>query len=222
MTTNHERFVKEMAYLTQPINGQLPRPWMTDLTNPLSANVFIVGKNQAKGYNANGLAHARHLDALFNRSEQSCRGLYDEMTGNSTSPTRRNIDHFRSILKREGVIRILETNVVCYSTPMSADLRLTQHRGGSVRGTDIFRTLLGFVSPKVLVAHGAGTRETLNALLGSSLPAPIEVLSEPQGVQVAGMTVFVIPSLAPPKWNQWSGWADAYLTKVAQVVARVL
>jgi hypothetical protein len=38
--------------LTSPINGQLPRPWMTDLTDPREALVFIVGKNQRSGYPA--------------------------------------------------------------------------------------------------------------------------------------------------------------------------
>jgi hypothetical protein len=222
MDTAKDQFETVISRLTEPLNGQYPRPWMTDSTNPLSASLFIVGKNQANGYGVERLTHRRHMDALFNRAGESCRRVYVEMTGFSPSPTRVNIDRFRALLAQEGVVGILETNVVCYSTPMSSDLRLAQHKGGTVRGTDIFRALLHFVKPKVLVAHGAGTRNTLGQLLGVTLPAPPTAPTDPRAEFVGGMKVFVIPSLAPPQWNQWSGWAEPYLTKVAKAVASAL
>jgi|TARA_B110000967_G_scaffold171343_1_gene181775 hypothetical protein len=37
-------FEETISLLTQPLNGQYPRPWMTNLTNPQEADVFIVGK----------------------------------------------------------------------------------------------------------------------------------------------------------------------------------
>ena len=49
MTTIQEQFQAAIARLTEPLNGQYPRPWMTELADPLSANVLIVGKNEAKG-----------------------------------------------------------------------------------------------------------------------------------------------------------------------------
>jgi hypothetical protein len=216
------QFETAISQLTEPLNGQYPRPWMTDSTNPLSASLFIVGKNQAKGYGVERLTHQRHMNSLFNRAGESCRRVYDEMTGFSPSPTRVNTDRFRAVLAKEGIIGILETNVVCYSTPMSSDLRLPQHTGGTVRGTDIFRTLLHFVKPRVLVAHGSGTRDTLAQLLGAPLPAPPTTSTEPLATVVEGMKVFVIPSLAPPQWNQWSGWAESYLAKVAKAAASAL
>jgi hypothetical protein len=225
MATTHQDFETAITLLTRECNGQYPRPWITDLTDPLTASVFIVGKNQAKGYPTDNLTHKRHLDALFNRAGESCRELYDEITGSRPSPTRRNIDHLREILRREGVDRILETNVVCYSTPMSSDLRLPAHGGGTARGTEIFRTLLHFAKPKVpkvLIAHGVETGKDLGRLLGASLPAPPSELGEPKSTNVDGVTVFVIPSLAPPQWYQWYGWSDAYLINVAKAAAKLL
>jgi hypothetical protein len=222
MTASLEQFEVAIARLTEPLNGQYPCPWMADLADPLSANLFIVGKNQAKGYESSRLHHKRHVDALFNRAGESCRHVYDEMTGFRPSPTRQNTDRLQRILTSAGVTRVLETNVVFYSTPMSSDLRLPQHRGGAVRGTEIFLALLHFIKPRVLVAHGAGTRDALAALLGVSLAAPPTANVDPQPTLVGEMTIFVIPSLAPPQWNQWHDWADQYLTKVAKVAASAL
>ena len=225
-TVMKERLLHEfeavIARLTEPLNGQFPRPWMTDLTNPLSANVFIVGKNQAKGYGCGHISHKRHVDALFNRSGESCRRVYGEMTGYRPSPTRQNIDYFRSVLAAEGITQVLETNVICYSTPMSSDLRLPNHRGGAVRGTEIFLALLHFVKPKVLVVHGSGTRDTLVKLLKAPLPAPSITNNDPVPSVIGEMSIFVIPSLAPPQWNHWHTQASPYLAKVAIAAASVL
>lgn len=222
MSTDPEHFEAVICRLTEPLNDQFPRPWMTDLTDPLSASLFIVGKNQAKSYQADRVTHQRHIDALFNRRGETCRRLYDEMTGFSPSPTRKNTDRFREYLLLNGVTRVLETNVVCYSTPMSSDLRISQHKDGALRGTEIFQALLYLVKPKVLVAHGSGTRESLGKLLDTSLPEPPGSLAEPQPIVVDGITVFVIPSLSPPKWTQWSGWAEPYLRRVARAAASAL
>ena len=222
MAAIKQQFESIISQLTKPLNGQLPRAWMTELADPLSAKVFVVGKNQAKGYDAGRLSHERHVDALFNRNGESCRRVYDEMTGFSPSRTRQNTDYLRLILAGHGVTQVLETNVVCYSTPMSSDLRLPQHHGGTARGTEIFRALLHFINPKVLIAHGSGTRSMLGSLLGAKLPSPPESLSEPQPGIVKGMKIFVIPSLAPPQWNQWHKWAGEYLQTVAKAVACAL
>ena len=42
----NNKFEEQIRRLTEPINGQLPRPWMTEMRNPLEADVFIVGMNQ--------------------------------------------------------------------------------------------------------------------------------------------------------------------------------
>lgn len=208
--------------LTKPLNGQYPRPWMTDLSAPLSAKVLIVGRNQAKGYDVSRLSHTRHMDALFNRNGESCRKLYNEMTGDSPSPTRRNIDRLRKLLEQEGVHDVLETNVICYSTPMSSDLNKQLHVGGEARGTEIFRTILRFIRPSVIISHGSGTIKDLGKVLGYELPTPEGRPGAPISTLVDEVTVFSIPSLAPPEWNKWASGAAAHLEAVANEVACIL
>ncbi len=215
-------FAQAISSLTHPVNGQFPRPWMTSLSDPLSANTYVVGMNQSKGYPCERISHQRHLDALFNRSGESCRGLYEELTGGKPSRTRENIDALSRELQLKAGAKVLETNVICYSTAMSADLRLDQHSGGARRGTEIFSTLLSFGKPKVLIAHGAGTRQKLSQLLGAPLPPVPHELCSPELTKIAKMSIFVIPSLAPPAWNKWHHWSGNYLASVIQAVASVI
>jgi len=72
-----------------------------------------------------------------------------------------------------------------------------------------------------LIAHGAGTCKTLSQLLGSALPPQPSAPGQPVSVQVGAMTLFLVPSLAPPKWNTWQGWADEHLRGVALAVAAI-
>ena len=208
--------------LTQPIAGQFPRPWMTDLAAPQEANVFIVGKNQRNGYDASKITHERHLDALFNRHGETCRGLYNEITGNSPSPTRLNTDRFRDLLKTEGVDSVVETLVVCYTTPMSSHLRLAHNVAGTRNGKEVFSALLQIIQPKVLIVHGAGAAKELSAVLAAQLPDEPSESSPPAFAQVGKQTIFVIPSLAPPAFKKWSKWSVPHLTKVASTIAKAL
>ena len=113
-----DKFEEKIREMTEPINGQLPRPWMTRMRNPLEADVFIVGRNQRNPYSAIEILHQRHLDALFNRNGESCRGLYDAVTKGKPYPTRRNMDDLAARLNQRNIHNILETDVVCYSTPI--------------------------------------------------------------------------------------------------------
>ena len=74
MSSKEDEFERIIAALTRPLNGQLPRPWMTDIADPMKATVFIVGKNQAKTFPESRLNHDRHMDGLFNRSGETARG----------------------------------------------------------------------------------------------------------------------------------------------------
>ncbi len=112
---------------------------MTDLRDPTTATVFIVGRNQRNGYDAEMVGYQEHVDALFNRNGQSCRQLYDRVTAGKPSRTRANTDRLRNLLFQKGIDRVLETNVICYSSPMSSDLANEEHKDGKARGTDIFR-----------------------------------------------------------------------------------
>lgn len=214
-------FESAISAATRPLNGQLPRPWMTDLIDPLGARVLIVGRNPARGYDATTLDHTRHLDALFNRNGESCRELYDELVG-EPSPTRRNIDMLRALLADAGVDQVLETNVICYSSPMSADLAKPAHAGGREAGTTIFRLLLDHVRPRVLIAHGAGTIRDVATIVGADLPPARSAPGAPVHVEASGMRLILLPSLAPPAWNRWQGWAREHLLAAAEMTAAAL
>lgn len=224
MTTTESRektFERAISAATRPVNGQLPRPWMTDLVDPVRARVLIVGRNPARGYDASKLDHSRHLDALFNRNGQSCRGLYDQLVG-EPSPTRRNIDLLRVLLADAGVDQVLETNVICYSSPMSADLAKPSHAGGREAGTAIFRLLLDHVRPRVLIAHGAGTIRDVATIIGAALPPARSAPGAQVHVESSGMRLILLPSLAPPAWNRWQGWARGHLLAAAEMTVAAL
>ena len=221
-TENYKDFERGITELTRPINGQLPRPWMTRATRPEACDVFLVGKNQRHGYPSESLSHKRHVDGLFNRSGETCRGIYDEMTSGRASPTRKNTDRLVDLLSSQGVTDVLETNVICYSSPMSADLRQSKHSGGAARGEKLFRFLLGSIKPRVLIVHGAGASKKLVDLLRVELPPAPRCGDAPSHIEVIGMHIFVIPSLAPPAWNRWSGWAEKHLKRVVEMTTTCL
>ncbi len=195
------------------------------------AQAFIIGRNQATPFPVGQLAsHNVYIDALFNRNGQTHAALYSRIRarlGKTASPTRGNIARLTALLERHGVRGVLETNVICYSSPMSADLALETHLGGKEAGTRIFRELLLAVQPLVMIVHGEGTRADLGRLLVRALPPPP---SGPQDelarapVILSGTSssrssvVFVIPTLAAPGWNRWSRWAPAYLDRLAIAV----
>ena len=228
-----EKLREAIRELTRPINGQYPRPWMVE-GNPAEAEVFLVGKNQKKQFTTSDISthdestHDEFLDAHFNRGDSNdCRALYDKVTRGRPSPTRKNIDRLRDCLKGEGVTKVLETNVICYSTSMSADLRRPEHSGGKSRGREIFRAALDGIRPKALVVFGAGAAKELGKTLGASLPAPVhhpKFKARPTLLQVewGQVGVLVIPSLAPPEWNHWCSQADAAFPVIARTVAEML
>ena len=243
-----EKLREAIRELTRPINGQYPRPWMVE-GNPAEAEVFLVGKNQKNQFTPSDIltpsdipthdesthdesTHDEFLDAHFNcGTPNKCRALYDKVARKRRrgrpSPTRKNIDRLRDCLKGEGVTKVLETNVICYSTSMSADLRRPEHSGGQLRGSEIFRAVLDGVRPKALVVFGAGAAEKLGKTLGASLPAPIhhpEFKACPTLLQVewGQIGVLVIPSLAPPEWYKWYSQADAAFPVIARTVAEML
>jgi hypothetical protein len=221
---NAEAFESDITELTKPLNGQYPRPWMTDLCDPLQAKVFIVGRNQAKTYSVESIGdHSRHLNALFNRNGETCRGLYDELSKGKSSPTRQNIDFLANELRDAGVYDILETNVICYSTPMSADLSRRLHAGGLQRGHEIFRYLLKTIRPSMLIVHGESSRRALEKALGAKLAS---IPSNPANVTNAhinygghDLIVYAISSLAPPAFNAWKKWSPEYLHRLAVDIA---
>lgn len=96
MSKRDERqFEAKIREITKPLNGQYPRPWMTDLRDPLLAEVFVVGKNQSREYSTDDISHEQHVEALINEGPDGCRGMYNRLTDGNPSRTRKNIDQDR-------------------------------------------------------------------------------------------------------------------------------
>ena len=218
VTAMQEAFEERIRQLTQPINGQLPRPWMTKMTDPLEADVFIVGMNQRNGYPADQIPHERHLDALFNRNGESCRGLYDEATNGKPSLTRPNTDGLTGRLNKRDVHNVVETNVVCFSTPLGKDLRKSENAEGARKGEDLFCYLLDAIAPPILIVHGAGSLKRISRILkmrNLKVPRSAEEICD---IQTGDQLIIPIPSLAPPGFNMWSSWSSGFLDAVADRV----
>ena len=154
--------------LLDPVEGQYPRPWLTDAPDPATARVFIVGRNQAKAFPADAVASkADFVDALFNRGGETCRAMYDRLSP-TPSPTRRNLDRLAFALANAGVSDVIQTNVVCFSTPLSRVL--TAHAAGRDAGRRIFRTLMRHGRAEVLILHGEGTVGEFRTPSGGDCP----------------------------------------------------
>lgn len=217
-----DKFEQRIRELTEKINGQYPRPWMTDLKDPSCAEVFIVGSTQATAYRSDCVDYERFIDSLFNRNDQRCREFYEEYGtcyAGETKPslTRINIEMFTLKLKKVGVYSVLETNVVCYGGH-------SEYKGSVTRGKEIFRTLIREIRPKAVILHGVGVCDEFCSLFDLSLQLrPPNTKDEfVQKELDLGSQVFVIPSLAPPESNKWQNWRCAYLNEVAKRVCKVV
>jgi|NGEPerStandDraft_6_1074524.scaffolds.fasta_scaffold127555_1 hypothetical protein len=130
-----------------------------------------------------------------------------------------------------GINDVLETNVICYSTPMSSDLAHKTHQGGKAAGRAIFFALLEIIRPAALIAQGARTNKELARVLCTDLPSPplhqadgvtrARIHAQLRGEAYAPM-IIAIPSLAPPKWNAWQKWAQPHLAEVCSEVRKFL
>ncbi len=227
--------------LTEPINGQYPRPWMTTLAAPADAKIFIVGFNQATEYPASIVGtHDHFVDALFNRKGQTCRALYNRVRADDgPSPTRNNIDSLTTLLGRAGLHKVLETNVICYSSKDAAELSDPMHNGGYERGSDIFRSIFDFIRPPVLIVDGkkalktfvrlVGAGSELKALVGANLPpdktGPITIakarLKSPQ-YDNYDPVVYAMRSLGQPEFNKWKARSAAYFVKLVEDIGNEL
>ena len=174
VTEKHEKLREAIYELTRPINGQYPRPWMA-YGDPAEADVFIVGMNQRKAYKVGEVGeHHQFLDAHFNvHSPDCCRALYDRVSGGNPSPTRCNTDRIRACLEHAGAAKILETNVICYSSPMSEDLR----PDGIERGAQNLPRRAGWHPPQSVGGSWGGSDENAWKNAGS-FPALSRLQSE--------------------------------------------
>ncbi len=224
------RLESAIRSLTMPVNGQYPRPWMTVMTNPEQARVFVVGYNQATGWPEFLIKDQdEYIHALFNRNGMTCDTLYNRFRcGVYPSPTRRNLCELRRVLAGQGIPEVLETNVICYSTGMSHDLDRPDHSGGKQKGRVIFQEILRMIRPEILILHGSRTGKEFARMLGVDVPRPprnpAEGMSACRLVTRLGEDawcpmVFAIPSLAPPAANKWRAWRSRYFEDLASKVA---
>jgi hypothetical protein len=227
---DRERLEALLRSLTQPLQGQYPRPWMTNHDFKARPRVFVVGYNQATRFVPAAVGdHDVYIDALFNRNGRSCRGLYDSIRDEGKpSRTRPNVDGVTRRFSDLGVYDVIETNVVCFSSPMSPDLAGPEYAGGKQVGSEIFRVLMHEMRPRVLIAHGSRTRRSLEKVLGVTMPTAPGAKSD--GVRQALVrgrdgwvgNVVCIPSLAPPAWTKWCSWAPGYLDEVCKAAVSAL
>ena len=209
--TEFEKLIRE---LIGPFGSQVLRPWMTDLDDPESANVFVVGINQATTYPANMLE--RHIDALFNRNGETNRSLYSEIRSGASSPTRKATEKLTRALQEKG-LKVIETNVFCSSTPKYKDLTITEKS----RGFSIFQTVYSTIQPKVLIVHGEPTRKELNRRMGWAIPKP---QLPPQAPIVSWQKqVAIIPqsTLSPAPNRGFNNWGKAHSEKHFKAVAEL-
>ena len=129
--------------------------------------------------------------------------------------------------------RILSTTVVLVQRARTLTLsaRHQAHQGGKEAGSAIFLAILEIIRPVALIAHGAGANKELARLLCTHLPSPPSrqadgVIRSRVDAQLGGVAyapmIFAIPSLAPPKWNSWQGWAQTHLAEVCSEVRKCL
>jgi len=205
-----------------PINGQYPRPWFTDLKRPDLADVFVVGRNQATTYSVDRLTHEKHIDSLFNRNNESCLFEYQIFRPGKSSRTRSNMNSFISALNRHNIINIIQTDLICYSTPQSYDLKTQYHRPGMIRGREIFSYIYKYIKPRIVILFGLGTIKDFRKHFGIAIPDAPTRLAEPPFIEADKTQYYSVRSLAPPAWNSWHSWAEDYFEKIAGAVSKVL
>jgi hypothetical protein len=222
--TDEQKLFEEIKKLTEPINGQYPRPWTTNLPHPMDAEGMIVGMNQATSYLVTDMSHEKFLNAHFGKGLNSY-DLYRSVRSEE-SKTRINIEVLAACLKRP----LLESDVICYSTPRAKHLSNAEHRGGKERGIAIFKTVFGFIQPSFTVVWGkAAQTEFLSAVKRSSTIR--DQLIEEEGFAVYQMKfdratlhpglngafntkVFFIRSIAWPEWAKWKNDAPRIFGKI--------
>ena len=217
-------FEERIRALTQPIDGQLPRPWMTAMRNSPEGEAFIVGRNQRNCYPAKGISHEGHTGGLFNRSGESCRGLCDENTRGGPSPD--PAEHRRSHGPPQSAGRLQHPGNQPGNQPGNErSLLLHPHEARTCeigqtspvqererRYSDI---CCRKSPPPVPIAHGAGTVGQLSSTLKTNRLQDPRSAVDICDAQTERHLVIPTPSLAPPALNAWSRWRDGHLDGVA-------
>jgi hypothetical protein len=152
----------ELATLCKPLNGQRPRPWLTDYTDPERCRVFVVGKNQASAFTEN-VTDGEFMRRLYNDSRSLASAI--------PTKTRRRLDNLVRMLGEVGVHDVLQTNVICYSTTTAKLLTDAE----KALGRRVFAAVLKWIQPRVIVVHGVDADKELSRVI----PKGVVVFSIP-------------------------------------------
>ena len=211
---------RQLRPLLTPVLGGYLRPWMTSSEDPESCKVWVVGANPAKTFPTESIgSFEAYVDALFNRNGRSFRELYDDITGGQPSPTRRNLDRLKETLESNGILDVLETNINCFPTRMSADLQAPSNREGRDRGKAIFDLLLATGKPNAVWLHGAGTANKFRSRYEPGLPSSLAPGERFKSEELNGRLYILTQSLAPPAFNRWQRDFDDVLFQAAKAIA---
>ena len=211
---------RQLRPLLMPVLGGYLRPWMTLSEDPESCKVWVVGANPAKPFPIERIgSFEAYADALFNRNGSSLRELYDDITGGRPSPTRRNLDRVREALESNGIRDVLETNINCFPTRMSADLQASSNREGRDRGEAIFDLLLATGQPKVVWLHGVGAANKFRSRYEPELPDSLTPRERFKCKEIGERLYVLTQSLAPPAFNRWQRDFDDVLSQAAKTIA---
>ncbi|WP_028711799.1 MULTISPECIES: hypothetical protein [unclassified Paracoccus (in: a-proteobacteria)] len=203
-------FEDRIRSLTMPRRGAYPRPWMTD-TDPDQVKVLIVGASSAKTFHCADVGtHDQFLDALWNRNGRSCREMYDAAT-TKPSKTRPNLARLSKMLAERGLTS-MQTNISCASARYDADLSDEDR----AHGTEIFKAVLEHVPWRAMIVYGVGASKQFGRAFGMAMPQVPSPDSAPVQVSFRERTVFISPTLAPPRYRT-SVWP--YLERVVGIIA---
>lgn len=200
--------------------------------DPASATVFVVGYNPAKEFSEKacsekGISHKKYVAALFNDDKNAHRELFYQLHPKQ-SPTReatqelvRVIGHERPLLQA-----VIETNVICFSTPKARDIKKPENAIGRTRGLELFKVLVRTIKPRVMIIHGAKAKKELDEALHLNpiVPqAPTKLPTLPifndYETNYGKLRIFPIQTLSPRAssvWWEWKSWRVDYYKLIAK------
>ncbi|MBV1918743.1 MAG: hypothetical protein KUG65_11890 [Sphingomonadaceae bacterium] len=211
---------RKIRPLLSPVSGGYLRPWMTSSMHPERCKVWVVGANPATTFPISRIESLEsYIDALFNRNGRSIRALFDEIKGGKPGPANRNLSKVKEALESLGIHDVLQTNINCYPTRMSADLSAPSNGEGRARGAALFKTLLETVKPEVIWLHGAGTLKKFHKLYEPRLPRRLTDGEIFRTQEIEGRLYVLTACLAPPAFNLWHRQFEGVLIKASEAIA---
>jgi hypothetical protein len=193
------------------------RPWMC-ADDPAQSMVFIVGANAATEFPADRVDRTEYLEALVEAGPR-LRIMYDRFRDGRPSPTRINIERITATLSGHGAGPVLETNVWALPT---RSLRELHQRDSSLRdaSSTIFPDLLRIFDPRAVIVHGVEATKLAADAIGRDL-RPAEP-TDPVLCFEGDPVVFTLPSLSPPRANEWLQKSGSAIERLASEVGAIL